>query len=107
MSSFYSKTLREEGDRIFQTGHWDYEWSIVEVHVRRFDGAVFLAETSGCSCYGPGDNITSWDDMVRVTDPKQVLEAVNRLYQTDNGDKITEGIEAMSITARALRVRGQ
>lgn len=80
----HTLTLGHEGeetefDVVARTGDYDYSWSEVAVIKRQADGALFLAESSGCSCNSFEDNCTladlvpiqTFDDALHRVDDKQ------------------------------------
>lgn len=63
-------------DVVATTGEYDYSWSETAVLKRRPDGALFLAETGGCSCNSFEDNM-SLADLVPVQSFDEALRKVD------------------------------
>lgn len=50
-----------EFEVIAETGEYDYSWWVTAVIRRKTDGALFLVNDGGCSCYGFGEDLTVAD----------------------------------------------
>lgn len=61
-------------------GYYDYDWSEVALLRREDDGALFVAEDSGCSCTTFGDNV-SFIPVFSLSEGNRVFrKEVRRLY---------------------------
>ena len=66
MSSLYYDPASWGLEQIAQVGWEDYQWSITVVY-KDDDGQLWLADDSGCSCYGPFQDIHNKSDLIHLT----------------------------------------
>ena len=78
MSYDFEQRLKLEGTRIIQSDTGGgYDWDLVEVWKRNEDGRYFLYANAGCSCYGPYDEVDSWNDLEPLLNIQQLVAALN------------------------------
>ena len=68
-------------EEVARVGWEDYEWSITVVWKDTNTGKLYLGDDSGCSCYGPWEDVTSLASLVQLT---SVEEARPFIEQYDN-----------------------
>ncbi|MFJ4701934.1 hypothetical protein ACIP5N_27615 [Streptomyces sp. NPDC088768] len=84
-----------------------YEFDMLIAVVRLSDGALFMAEDRGCSCFSPFEG-TTWDDMTPVTNGAEFARLC-RLWrrQEDRAGRtgLVEDVERLIATVRRARKR--
>lgn len=96
--------LRERADLIasYDDGA-SYEWSIMHIWRRKEDGALFMYDSSGCSCDGPyALDVRSWDDLQPITNVQQVVRTLDDKRGGGVGPKASEIVEILRQVQSAL-----
>jgi hypothetical protein len=73
-----------------------YDWSQVDVWLRKSDGRLFVYVDSGCSCNGPYEDVTGWDNLVPLTSIKQFASLVDQTFYSDR----PSSFEMMQVAAK-------
>jgi hypothetical protein len=76
-------------EQIAWLGWEDYEWSITVVWKDTNTGKLYLGDDSGCSCYGPWEDVHSLSDLVQITNIEEIRPYVNQ-YNRDYYPTVTE-----------------
>ena len=71
----------------------DYDWSAIGLYRRVADGALFYTDECGCSCYGPGDDLTEAE--LTPLDTAEYLAACHRINPNTGHE---QGIELLQGT---------
>lgn len=99
------KWLEARGEIIVEVcgGATLYEWDQFDVWRRHSDDRLFLYLSGGCSCDGPYDHVSSWDDLEPIT---SLVAFKRELERADAFGDATERMQAYSEVAKALPSTG-
>ena len=80
-------------EEVARVGWEDYEWSITVVWKDTNTGKLYLGDDSGCSCYGPWEDVNSLASLVQLTSVEEARPFIkqydNDYYGVTEAEKLT------------------